>query len=134
MAGLEVVGLGHVAIYVSDLARSMAWYREMFGFEDLWYYDHPNTGTRMQFMQTHGVIIELVQRGPGRKQRDGIDGTINHLCIQVADIAAAKAELEAKGCTFVTDIVHDTELYPNGEKNAMLLGPDGEKVQIEEIL
>ncbi|MFR4008892.1 MAG: hypothetical protein ACLT0Y_06175 [Christensenellales bacterium] len=35
-------------------------------------------GTRLHFMKTHGVTGELVKRRR-RNQRDGIDGTINHL-------------------------------------------------------
>ena len=29
-------------------------------------------------------------KGGGQKQRDGVDGTINHLCMQVQDIEAAR--------------------------------------------
>ena len=106
----------------------------MLGFEELWYVKHENTGSQLQFMQQKGIILELVQKGGGQKQRDGVDGTINHLCMQVQDIEAAKAALEAAGVVFETEIQLDPDLYENGEKSARFRGPDGEMLQIEQIL
>ena len=134
MAELGMVGLGHVAIYVKDVARSKAFYSDVLGIEELWYVKHENTGSQLQFMQQKGVILELVQKGSGQKQRDGVDGTINHLCMQVQDIEAAKAALEVAGVVFENEIQLDPDLYPNGEKSARFRGPDGEMLQIEQIL
>ena len=133
MAEIGMIGLGHVAIYVKDWKRSQTFYKEKLGFEDLWHTEHDN-GTTLHFMKKCGVTIELVQRGGGRKQRDGIEGTINHLCLQVHDIEKAKAALEAEGCVFINEIDHDKGLYPNGEKNVIFLGPDDERLQLEQIL
>lgn len=134
MAELGMIGLGHVAIYVEDIARSKAFYGDVLGFEELWYVKHENTGSQLQFMQQKGIVLELVQKGGGQKQRDGVDGTINHLCMQVQDIEAAKAALEAAGVVFENEIQLDPDLYPNGEKSARFRGPDGETLQIEQIL
>lgn len=134
MAELGMIGLGHVAIYVEDIARSRAFYKDVLGFEELWYVRHEKTGSQLQFMQQKGIVLELVQKGGGQKQRDGVDGTINHLCMQVQDIEAARAALEAKGVVFENEIQLDPDLYPNGERSTRFRGPDGETLQIEQIL
>ena len=134
LTGMVNCELGHVAIYVKDVARSKAFYSDVLGFEELWYVKHENTGSQLQFMQQKGIILELVQKGGGQKQRDGVDGTINHLCMQVQDIEAAKAALETAGVVFETEIQLDPDLYENGEKSARFRGPDGEMLQIEQIL
>ena len=97
---------------MKDVARSKAFYSDVLGFEELWYVKHENTGSQLQFMQQKGVILELVQKGSGQKQRDGVDGTINHLCMQVQDIEAAKAALEVAGVVFENEIQLDPDLYP----------------------
>jgi len=132
VAELGLIGLGHVAIFVSDIERSRAFYKEVLGFEDVWDCVHEN-GTRLHFMKTHGVTIELVKRGGGRSQRDGIDGTINHLCMQVENLDEAMAALKEKGIEFQSE-EYDPLLYPNGERNAIFRGPDDERLQIEQIL
>jgi catechol 2,3-dioxygenase-like lactoylglutathione lyase family enzyme len=131
MAG--VIGLGHVAIHVSDLEYSKKWYHDNFGFEEVWRYDHPDTGTDMHFMRVAGVTIELIKKGPTRFVKDGVDGTINHLCLLVDDLPAVRERLEANGVEFTGPTVNDTECWPNGELDATMLGPDGEKIQIEQI-
>lgn len=134
MADIRMKGLGHVALYVKDVERSRRFYKQVLGFEDLWSVSHENTGSELRFLQQKGVKLELVQKGGGQKQRDGVDGTINHLCFEVEDIQAARAALEAEGVVFENDITLDPDLYPNGEKSARFRGPDGETLQIEQIL
>jgi len=44
------------------------------------------------------------------------------------------AELKSKGIVFELEITLDPNLYPNGEKFAIFRGPDGERIQLEQIL
>ena len=83
----------------------------------------------MLFMGKNGCVVELME-GEGKLP----DGALNHLSILVDDVEKGKAELEARGVSFETDILLDPDLYPRGEKFAMFRGPDNERLQLEQIL
>ena len=78
-------------------------------------------------------VLRMCTLHPETTEED-IISTINRLCMQVQDIEAAKAALEAAGVVFETEIQLDPDLYENGEKSARFRGPDGEMLQIEQIL
>ena len=70
---------------------------------------------------------------PDRKVRDW--GVINHLSMFVDDVESAWKELKATGVQFETDdILFDPFLYERGEKFIMMKGPNGERLQLEQIL
>ena len=127
MESIQVKGFGHVGIQVTDLARSRQFYRDMLGFEVVWEYENPDY--HMLFMGKNGCIVELMYNG-----KPVGDGQINHLSMLVEDVESARALLLSKGAEFETDILLDKDLYPNGEKFAMFRGPDGERLQLEQIL
>lgn len=127
MEDFRVLGFGHVGIEVTDLARSRAFYRDMLGFEVVWEYVNPDY--HMLFMGKNGCVVELMYGGKPRG-----DGQVNHLSVLVDDVEAARNALLAKGVEFETDILLDADLYPQGEKFAMFRGPDGERLQLEQIL
>ena len=127
----RVLGLGHVSIVVSDMDRSVAFYRDRLGFRVEWVVK--NDRDYWTFMSNNSCIIELMQ-GDAASRRDG---HVNHLSLLVGDVREAKKELEENGVVFEEeskDLILDAELYPRGELFAMFRGPDGERLQIEQIL
>ena len=127
METCKVFGFGHVGVQVQDLERSRRFSGELLGFEVVWEYAH--TDYHMLFMGKNGCVVELME-GEGKLP----DGALNHLSILVDDVEKGKAELEARGVSFETDILLDPDLYPRGEKFAMFRGPDNERLQLEQIL
>ena len=127
METCKVLGFGHVGVQVQDLERSRRFSGELLGFEVVWEYAH--TDYHMLFMGKNGCVVELME-GEGKLP----DGALNHLSILVDDVEKGKAELEARGVSFETDILLDPDLYPRGEKFAMFRGPDNERLQLEQIL
>ena len=125
----RIMGLGHVSIVVSDMERSVAFYRDMLGFRVEW--EVHNEKDHWVFMSNNSCIIELMEGDPASRK----DGHVNHLSLLVGNAQIAKDELEAKGIVFESKkLIFDAELYPKGELFAMFRGPDGERLQIEQIL
>ena len=127
----RVMGLGHVSIVVSDMDRSVAFYRDLLGFRVEWVVK--NEKDYWTFMSNNSCIIELMQGNATERK----DGHVNHLSLLVGDVKEAKKELEENGVVFEEeskDLILDPELYPKGELFAMFRGPDGERLQIEQIL
>ena len=125
----HVMGLGHVGIHVSDLARSEAFYRDILGFHTVWEHTYED-GSRQLFMGNSTCVIELMRTDDKLE-----DGYIDHLTLLVSNLANAQKELSAKGIVFETETFNDDrELYQNGETNLMFRGPDNERLQIEQIM
>ena len=62
------------------------------------------------------------------------DGSIDHITMLVDDIDAAMADLRAKGVTFETDEPVDLPMIFSGVRYAFFRGPDGEHLEINQLL
>jgi catechol 2,3-dioxygenase-like lactoylglutathione lyase family enzyme len=98
---------------VSDLDRSIAWFRDMLGFEVV--FRAEQAGWAEVASPTSGVTIGLGQN----EQVDGRGGTTP--VFGVEDIAAARAELERKGVRFDGDTIE----IPGMVTLATFFDPDG---------
>jgi len=102
--------LNHVGVATPSIESSLALYRTMFGAEPHGpAFDLPAQGVRVCFVDaqgwaggTRGTQIELIEplgdNSPIAKflEKNPLGGQ-HHVCFEVPDIHAAKAEFEAKG-------------------------------------
>jgi lactoylglutathione lyase len=132
MAG--VIGLAHAGVFVDDLERSQKFYRDILGFETTWeceFSDEDNTYT-VAFVSKAGVVLELVKRKHADERTDGVT---DHVALLVDDLADMMALLGGKGVEFETqDPVYCADMMPNGTKWIFFRGPDGEHIELTEIL
>ena len=56
---IQINGVNHFAISVTDLEESIAWYERVFGFQVLDRSEIPGTGVRVSHMQAPGFLLEL---------------------------------------------------------------------------
>ena len=110
------------SINVSDLDRSVAWYREGLGFEEI--YRMPEWGWCEMRSPVDGVTLGLQQADSGF----GPGGAT--LAFAVGDVEAARRHLESLGARFEGDIV----VIPgdNGVKLANFFDPDGNPLTLAE--
>ena len=100
--------LNHVAIAVPDLAAARATYRDTLGARVSEPVELPEHGVATVFVDLPNTRIELLgvigpsspiagflERNPG--------GGLHHVCYEVADIEAARAQLEARGARVLGD-------------------------------
>src|SRR5919107_299026 len=95
--------LNHVGVVTPSIERSLELYRNMFGAEPHGKpFDLPAQGVRVCFVDTPNSQIELIEplgeNSPIARflEKNPLGGQ-HHVCFEVADIHAAKAELEGKG-------------------------------------
>jgi len=95
--------LNHVGVATPSIERSVALYREMLGATRIGDpFDLPAQGIRVCFVDTPNAQVELIEPlgadSPVRKflEKNPLGGQ-HHVCFEVPDINAAKAELEARG-------------------------------------
>ena len=140
--------MNHTGFVVSDMERSLAFYRDLLGFtvekDDIREGEgisqltgYPNTKIHVVYLGTRDLKhwVELIQyiNPPGRKisptNRNDVGAT--HLGILVDDLDALYQDLSTKGAEFAGAPVHRPDvLY--ARKAAFLLDPDGNWLELLE--
>ena len=102
----EILRLEHAGLTVTNLDDSVTWYGRMFGCEVVQELHWPETGVRATYLSLgkDGSLLELFSR-PGTRRAFDPDPEMaryEHICVEVADLDAAFADLETKGATVST--------------------------------
>ena len=128
------LSLAHVGIFVKDIGVSKKFYCDILDFE----LNHENNikedngYIKLAFLSAGTCVIELVQLPV---LNDRTDGPIDHLSFSVKNIEKVKAILETRGVKFDTDeIIHAPNFFERGNRWIFFKGPDGERLEINEIL
>ncbi len=111
-------GINHVAISTPDIERLRAFYTDLLGFEEVfrlnWDVGHReldaitglrDSSARIVMLKCGNACIELFEYATpepkaGDANRPVNDHGITHLCLEVSDIEAEHARLEAAGMRF----------------------------------
>jgi catechol 2,3-dioxygenase-like lactoylglutathione lyase family enzyme len=131
-------GFQHLGLPVTNLERSTAFYQN-FGFVEVMRTDLPrqNEPVRVAMLEKDGFTIELYQL-PGDKRKEisaRHDGHIDHIALNVLDIEKAFAEIKAAGFEILEpDAPVYLPFWKRGVKYFPVRGPDGEKVEFNQIL
>lgn len=131
-------GLQHVGIPVRDLERSKAFYARL-GFVEVMRTDLPRASEaiRVAMMQHEKLTLELYQLTQEERQEisQRADGHIDHLAMDVMDIEKAYTEICAAGLEVLEDGAPVyLPFWDHGVKYFTVRGPDGEKVEFNQIL
>jgi lactoylglutathione lyase len=131
-------GLQHLGIPVTNLERSKAFYA-LLGFVEVMRADITGASEpiRVAMMQHEKLTIELYQLD--EEERKAIskrtDGHIDHIALDVMDIEKAYAEICAAGLKVLEDAAPVfLPFWDHGVKYFTIRGPDGEKVEFNQII
>jgi catechol 2,3-dioxygenase-like lactoylglutathione lyase family enzyme len=131
-------GLQHLGIPVTNLERSKDFYAQL-GFIEAMRTDiQPQTEViRVAMMQHENFTIELYQLGQEDLQEIAkrADGHIDHVALNVLDIEQAYLEIKATGLEILEDNAPVfLPFWEFGVKYFTVRGPDGEKIEFNQIL
>ena len=118
--------LGHVVFYVRDLDRSLAFYRDLLGFQEVGRIFN-GSAAALTSGRTHHELL-LIEVGNAPPPLQGRRLGLYHIGIKIGDsldeLRAAKKELEAAGVaiTGMSDHTVSQSLY--------LADPDGNEVEL----
>lgn len=126
-----VTALSHVAtmLVVSDVARSLRFYRDLLGFEQLEYPHIP-------LLRCGNLYLHLVETSPPSPDKPGVTlapspgagETPVLLVFEVGDARQVHAQLSERGVTFLTP----PQRPPWGGLRCFALDPDGYLIEIEQ--
>jgi methylmalonyl-CoA/ethylmalonyl-CoA epimerase len=130
-------GLDHVAVTVSDLDRSLEFYRRNFGFECRRVLPLRGTG-KVALLRGAGLTIEMFAPAGAsplpddRKTPDADIRTVGvkHLALQVADASTASEFLKRNGVEFISGVT----VGVRGVRRFFVKDPDGIAIEVSERL
>jgi catechol 2,3-dioxygenase-like lactoylglutathione lyase family enzyme len=130
-------GLQHLGIPVTNLEKSVLFYTKL-GFNRVLkaQVNEPTGKVYVTMMKRKNVIIELYQLTVEElvELRSRSDGHIDHVAFDVKDIDAAFSELRAAGFETIQDSPVFLDFWDKGCKYFAIRGPDGEKLEFNQIL
>jgi lactoylglutathione lyase len=131
-------GLQHLGLPVTNLERSKAFYAQL-GFAETLRTEIQEDSDIIQvvMMENEKFTIELYQLGPERRQEIAkrTDGHIDHVALNVLDIEKAYTEIKSAGLEILEENAPVfLPFWEHGVKYFTVRGPDGEKVEFNQIL
>jgi lactoylglutathione lyase len=134
---LKINSFQHLGIPVTDLKRSESFY-ESLGFKNVMDSSFEIDGRKgsVAMMQRGDMIIEIYQMP--EHYLDGIkarkDGHIDHMAFDVDDIDEAFRTLRDNGYQIVEKEPVFLSFWARGCKYFNIIGPDGERLEFNQIL
>ena len=133
----NVQGFQHLGLPVTDISRSRAFY-ERLGFRTVFETTLPAEGGAIEvaMLDLNGFVLELYQLAGADLAEVATrrDGHVDHLALNVADIEEAWAAARAAGLTPLEEAPVFLPFWDRGCKYFNVRGPDGEKVEFNQIL
>ena len=127
---MELQKIHHVAIIVSDYEVSKSFYLDVLGLKQIdENFRAERNSWKLDVALPDGGQLEIFTfpGAPGRPSQPEAQG-LRHLCFQVADVDAAKQELERKGVT-----VEPIRVDPYTQKRfTFFQDPDGQPLELYE--
>jgi lactoylglutathione lyase len=125
-----ITGVGHVAIKVSDLARSLDYYVNKLGFPEMMRLHKDDGSVWLVYLRvTDEQYLEVFPGADGPRAPGWDANGINHLCLTVDDIDAVLAQVEAAGLSLLLPL----KTAIDGNRQAWLEDPDGNRIELMEM-
>lgn len=120
------LGINHIAVICSDKARSVAFYRDVLGFQVIseeYRQARQSWMVRMSLAGTYVLELFTFPDSPERPSWPEARG-LRHLALTVSDLQAAALELDARG------VPHEPIRSGVGESCLFLHDPDGLPIEL----
>ena len=128
----NVTGLQHLGMPCRDLDVSCAFYAKL-GFKQIFatkFQDDAGHDGEARFLTLGNLTLELYVAD----KVAGKAGAIDHLALNVQDIEAAFAAVNALGLNNTHDTIHQLPFFERGVKFFTIEGPNQEKVEFNQYL
>jgi catechol 2,3-dioxygenase-like lactoylglutathione lyase family enzyme len=128
---MAITGIGHIAITVSDMKKSLDFYCNVLGFKKV--FDIPDEQGRpwIEYLSLgNGQFVELFHPA-GEAPLDGVKRvSVNHLCFLVDDIQTTAADIQKRGGALDRPI----KTGRDGNFQCWVKDPDGTRIEMMQIV
>ncbi len=122
--------LGHLALRVKDMERSLDFYCDKLGLQRAFNLDSPSGEPWIVYIKVaEGQFIELFYGGTRQPETTQSDIGFNHLCLEVDDLHATAAHLKQQGVEL------DVEPKKGMDHNwqCWVRDPDGNRIEFMQL-
>jgi len=125
-----VSGLGHVAIRVKDVARSLDFYTDKLGFPEMMRIHREDGSLMLIYLRiTDTQYIEIFPDAVGDRSPPKEAIGLNHLCLEVSSLDDALAELAEKN----VPLLQEQKVGLDRNRQAWIEDPDGNRIELMEM-
>jgi lactoylglutathione lyase len=125
-----IAGLAHVAIKVTDLERSLAFYVGKLGFSEMLRLNKDDGSVWLVYLRiTDDQYLEVFPGAENDRAPGWNANGMNHMCLAVDDLKALVKEIEAAGIQLLMPL----KLAVDGNWQAWIEDPDGNRIELMQM-
>jgi lactoylglutathione lyase len=122
--------LGHVAIRVSDVDRTLAFYTGKLGFQEMLRLHRDDGRLWLLYLRiTDDQYLEIFPEAVGARAPGQESNGLNHICLTVADLDDVVRQLDERGVALSRPL----KLGADGNRQAWIEDPDGNRIELMEM-
>ncbi|MBV9539039.1 MAG: VOC family protein [Acidisphaera sp.] len=122
--------LGHVALRVKDIDRSLAFYTQKLGCPEVMRLLYDDGSLFLVYLRvTDDQYLELFPDGVGERAPGREVVALNHICLTVDDLDRTVAELSRVGVALSRAV----KTGPDGNRQAWIDDPDGNRIEMMQM-
>ncbi len=126
-----ITSIGHVAVRVADIDRSLAFYTGRLGFPEMLRLHRDDGSLWLVYLRvTDEQYLELFPDARGGRAPPEDANGLNHLCLTVGDIEAAIAGLVERGVPLLRPLKRGAD----GNRQAWIEDPDGNRIELMQMM
>jgi lactoylglutathione lyase len=130
MAQLGLLGMGHVALRVADIDRSLSFYRDTLGFAEMMRLHRDDGSLMLIYLRiTDTQFIELFPDGQGTTAPGREVTAINHFCLECADLEETAAALRDRGIRLSVE----PKMGLDHNRQCWIDDPDGNRIEFMQM-
>jgi lactoylglutathione lyase len=122
--------LGHVAIRVRDVKRTLDFYTGKLGFREMLRLDREDGRLWLFYLRiTDDQYLEVFPEAVGERAPVQDQNGLNHICLTVTDLDDTVRQLGERG----VPLSRPLKLGPDGNRQAWIEDPDGNRIELMEM-
>ena len=126
----KITSIGHVALKVHDLDKSLAFYRDQLGFPEMMRIDKPEGGVWLVYLRiTDEQFVEIFPGAENARAPGWNGNAITHVCLTVDDLDAVVDRVTSAGIPLLIE----KKTAIDGNRQAWIEDPDGNRIEFMQI-
>ncbi len=125
----SISGIGHVAIRVKDIDRTLDFYAKRLGFKELFRLEREGHLWLLYLRISDTQFLEVFPEATSDRAPPREANGLNHFCVEVDDIDAAIKELAAAR----VPLAREKQLGADGNFQAWIEDPDGNRIELMQM-
>ena len=125
-----ITSIGHTAIKVKDLEKSLHYYKDLLEFPEMLRLHHPDGSVWLVYLRiTDEQFLEVFPGAENERAPGWNANGPNHLCFTVDDVDAVTARMKANGI----EMLMPPKDGADGNRQAWIEDPDGNRMELMQM-